>query len=181
LNKFIKKHKIKSILVEPIIEYFEDLKKNYKNFENVHFENSAITADNKEREIFLVNKKNLHNYDEHVRGINSFDKNHLIKHGVNSNHIIKKKINCISISSLLIKYNISNLDLLFIDAEGYDADILLDFLNNSKQEPIIIFEYVHIKNDVLKNLINKIINKNYSYFDVNENLICLPGKIEKFL
>ena len=181
LNKFIKKHKIKSILVEPIIEYFEDLKKNYKNFENVHFENSAITADNKEREIFLVNKKNLQNYDEHVRGINSFDKNHLIKHGVNSNHIIKKKINCISISSLLIKYNISNLDLLFIDAEGYDADILLDFLNNSKQEPIIIFEYVHIKNDVLKNLINKIINKNYSYFDVNENLICLPGKIEKFL
>ena len=82
---------------------------------------------------------------------------------------------------MLGKYNISNLDLLFIDAEGYDGDILIDFLNNSKQEPIIIFEYVHIKNNILKNLINKIIKKNYSYFDVNENLICVPNKIEKFL
>ena len=133
LNKFIKEHKIKSILVEPIIEYFEDLKKNYQNFENVHFENSAITVDNEEKEIFLVNKKNLENYDEHVRGISSFNKDHLIKHGVKSNHVIKKKINCISISNLLKKYNISNLDLLFIDAEGYDGDILIDFLNNSKQ------------------------------------------------
>ena len=79
------------------------------------------------------------------------------------------------------KYNISNLDLLFIDAEGYDGDILIDFLNNSKQEPIIIFEYVHIKNNILKNLINKIISRNYSYFDINENLICLPNKIEKLL
>ena len=181
LNKFIKKHKIKSILVEPINEYFEDLKKNYQNFENVQFENSAIVVGNEEKEIFTVNNENLRNYDEHIRGINSFDRSHLIKHGVKSNHIIKKKINCISILNLLEKYNISNLDLLFIDAEGYDADILIDFLNNSKQEPILIFEYVHVENKVLKNLIRILVNKNYSYFNTNENLICLPSKIEKFL
>ena len=181
LNKFIKEHKIKSVLVEPINEYFEDLKKNYQNFENVQFENSAIVVGDKEKEIFAVNNENLKNYDEHIRGISSFDRNHLIKHGVKSNHIIKKKINCISISNLLAKYNISNLDLIFIDAEGYDADILIDFLNNSKQEPIIIFEYVHVENKVLKNLISMLVNKNYSYFNINENLICLPNKIEKFL
>ena len=181
LNKFIKEYKIKSILVEPINEYFENLKKNYQNFENVHFENSAITVGNKEKEIFVVNNKNLKDYGEHIKGINSFDKNHLIKHGVKSNHIIKKKINCISISKLLEKYNISNLDLLFIDAEGYDADILIDFLNSSKQEPILIFEYIHVKNKILKNLIGMLVDKNYSYFRINENLICLPNKIEKFL
>ena len=88
LNKFIKEYKIKSILVEPINEYFVNLKKNYHNFENVHFENSAITVGNKEKEIFVVNNKNLKDYGEHIKGINSFDKNHLIKHGVKSNHII---------------------------------------------------------------------------------------------
>ncbi len=36
LNIFIKKYKIKSILVEPINEYFEDLKKNYKNIQNLN-------------------------------------------------------------------------------------------------------------------------------------------------
>ena len=181
LNIFIKKYKIKSVLVEPINEYFEDLKRNYKNFENVYFENSAITVGTKEKEIFVVNNKNLDDYDEHIKGISSFDKNHLIKHGVKSNHILKKKINCISILNLLKKYNISNLDILFIDAEGYDGDILIDFFSSSTQEPILIFEYIHIKNKIFKDLVSILTNKKYSYFNINENLICLPKKIEKFL
>ena len=181
LNIFIKKYKIKSVLVEPINEYFEDLKRNYKNFENVYFENSAITVGTKKKEIFVVNNKNINDYDEHIKGISSFDKNHLIKHGVKSNHILKKKINCISILNLLKKYNISNLDILFIDAEGYDGDILIDFFNSSTQEPILIFEYIHIKNKIFKDLVSILTNKKYSYFNINENLICLPKKIEKFL
>ncbi len=167
--------------MEPINEYFEDLKRNYKNFENVYFENSAITVGTKEKEIFVVNNKNLDDYDEHIKGIGSFDKNHLIKHGVKSNHILKKKINCISILNLLKKYNISNLDILFIDAEGYDGDILIDFFSSSTQEPILIFEYIHIKNKIFKDLVSILTNKKYSYFNINENLICLPKKIEKFL
>jgi len=181
LNIFIKKYKIKSVLVEPINEYFEDLKRNYKNFENVHFENSAITVGAKEKEIFVVNNKNIKDYDEHIKGISSFDKNHLIKHGVKSSHIFKKKINCISILNLLKKYNISDLDILFIDAEGYDGDILIDFFNSSKHEPILIFEYIHIENKILKDLVSILTKKNYSYFNINENLICLPKKIQKFL
>ena len=181
LNIFIKKYKIKSLLVEPINEYFEDLKRNYKNFENVYFENSAITVGTKKKEIFVVNNKNINDYDEHIKGISSFDKNHLIKHGVKSNHILKKKINCISILNLLKKYNISNLDILFIDAEGYDGDILIDFFSSSTQEPILIFEYIHIENKIFKDLVSILTNKKYSYFNINENLICLPKKIEKFL
>ena len=164
LNIFIKKYKIKSILVEPINEYFEDLKKNYKNFENVYFENSAITVGTKEKEIFVVKNKNLNDYDEHIKGISSFDKNHLIKHGVKSNHILKKKINCISILNLLKKYNISDLDILFIDAEGYDGDILIDFFNNSNQEPILIFEYIHIENKIFKDLVNILSKKKLQLF-----------------
>ena len=181
LNKFIKEYRIKSILVEPINEYFEDLKRNYRNFENVYFENSAITAGAKKKEIFAVNNNNLKDYDEHIKGINSFDKNHLIKHGVKSNHIIKKEINCISILNLLEKYNISNLDILFVDAEGYDGDILIDFLKSSNHEPILIFEYIHIKNKILKDLIDMLIKKNYSYFNIKENLVCLPKKNNKIL
>ena len=64
LNIFIKKYKIKSVLVEPINEYFEDLKRNYKNFENVYLENSAITVGAKEKEIYVVNNKNLNNFQD---------------------------------------------------------------------------------------------------------------------
>ncbi len=181
LNGFIKEFKPKSILVEPIDDYYQDLKKNYQSFDNVYFENSAISVGKHINEIYTVEKKNISKYSDHIQGINSFDKNHLIKHGVKLKHIVKKKIKCISINDLLEKYNINNLDLLFVDAEGYDANIVFDFLKNSDQEPIIIFEHIHAETKILENLISILMNKKFRFFSINENLICLPKKINIFL
>ena len=91
LNGFIKEFKPKSILVEPIDDYYQDLKKNYQSFDNVYFENSAISVGKHINEIYTVEKKNISKYSDHIQGINSFDKNHLIKHGVKLKHIVKKK------------------------------------------------------------------------------------------
>ena len=91
LNFFIKKHKVKSLLVEPLEHYFDNLKKNYQNYENIFFENSAITVDEKDKFLFTVSQKYIHLYDDHIPGINSFEKQHLINHGVKKKHIDKKK------------------------------------------------------------------------------------------
>ena len=45
LNPYIKKFNPSSLLVEPVLENFEKLKKNYNNLDNVKFENSAISFD----------------------------------------------------------------------------------------------------------------------------------------
>ena len=45
-------------------------------------------------------------------------------------HIKKEKVNSISFIKLIKKYSIKNLDLLMIDAEGYDGNIVIDFLSN---------------------------------------------------
>ena len=46
LNTYIKRYSPKAILVEPIIEYYNELKLNYINYENVFFKNSAICTNN---------------------------------------------------------------------------------------------------------------------------------------
>ena len=58
------------------------------------------------------------------------------------------------------------------DVEGYDDKIVLDFLDNSKLRPILIFEYIHIKNTSLKILIERLLNENYKLLRVDENVIC---------
>ena len=181
LNKYIKSNKTKSILVEPIKKYFEQLKKNYDGYTNVYFENSAIDDMKSDIYLFKVSSKYIDKYDEHVQGINSFNKKHLLKHGVINSHIETEKINIISIIDLLKKYNIKNLDLLFIDAEGHDANIIIDLLNKSNQEPIIIFEYIHIEHEMFKILIQKVNLKNFSYFKVNENIVCIPNRLKNIL
>ena len=173
INKYIKKYLPKTVLVEPVKDYFEDLKKNYKDFDNIIFENVAISVGNQIQYLYKVDKAKIDKYDEHIYGINSFDIKHLKIHGVKSSHIVKEKVQTENISNLINKH-ITSLDLLLIDAEGYDGFILNDLFETSNFRPIIISEYVHINHDVFKKLTNLLDSNNYFYFQLKENIICFP-------
>ena len=162
-------------MVEPIKDYFNELRENYKNFENIFFENVAISVNEQINYLYKVNLKDLHKYDEHIKGISSFDIKHLIKHGVKKNHIVKEETKSISIVDLFEKYNF-NIDLLLIDAEGYDAEIVIDLLQNSNFRPIIIIEYIHVKLPSIKILKELFNTKKYKYVRINENLVCIPNE-----
>ena len=56
INKYIKKYLPKTVLVEPVKDYFEDLKKNYKDFNNIIFENLAISVGNQIKYLYKVDK-----------------------------------------------------------------------------------------------------------------------------
>tara|TARA_Y100000741_G_scaffold302730_1_gene244440 strand:+ start:502 stop:1251 length:750 start_codon:yes stop_codon:yes gene_type:complete len=176
INFFIKKYKVKSILVEPIKENFNKLKNNYKDLDFIQFENAAISNKKEVNHLYKVNPKFINYYDDHIPAIPSFDKKHLLSHGVKNSHIVKEKVNSLSVKDLVTKFKIDNLDLFFVDAEGYDGNIVLDLLNETELRPIIIFEYVHINNKIFNNLINKIINKKFFYFQVNECVIVFPNE-----
>ena len=180
LNAYIKKYSPKAILVEPITEYYNELKLNYINCKNVFFENSAISRNNEINFLYKVESSKSKLYGEHIKGITSFNKSHLIKHGVSRNHIKKEIVNSISFSTLIKKYTIKNLDLLVIDAEGYDANILMDFFSTTQLRPLIIFEYIHIKNDLLVKLVEMIISNNFEFFKLEENIVCIPNERDAF-
>ena len=175
LHNIIKKFKLESLLLEPINKYFLDLMKNYSNYKNVRFENSALSINNEILFLYKVNPEYFNKYGTLSNGISSFYKEHLLKHGIKKNHIIQEKVNQISFDELLKKYNINSFDLLLIDTEGYDCHIVNDFfLKIPKIKPIIIFEWSHIKNDELENTLNAIINKNYSFFPIGDDIFCFP-------
>lgn len=173
INKYIKKYLPKTVLVEPVKDYFEDLKKNYKDFDNIIFENLAISVGNQIQYLYKVDKSKIDRYDEHIYGINSFDIKHLKIHGVKSSHIVKEKVQTENISNLINKH-FTSLDLLLIDAEGYDGFILNDLFETSNFRPIIISEYVHINHDVFKKLTDLLDSNDYFYFQLKENIICFP-------
>ena len=181
LSTYIKKYRCKSLLVEPIKEHFEKLKENYKNDDFILFENSAISVNDEIQQIYKVNSKYLNNYSNHIPGISSFEKQHLIKHGVKNRHIISESVTAINIVNLITKHNFKSLDLLFIDAEGYDGKIVIDFLSTTLIRPIIILEYIHIQKNVFKDLINILEKEKYVLFAINENLICYPDKDKQFI
>ena len=178
INYFIKKYKIKSLLVEPIKNNFKLLVRNYKNLNYVNLENCAISSNNEINYLYKVDEKYLKKYDASARAIPSFNYKHLIKHGIKKKHIVKEIINQISFLDLFKKYKINSFDLLYIDTEGYDCLIINEFfLKINKIRPIIIFEWSHIKNNELQSTLNKMLNNNYSFFPVGDDVFCFP--IEK--
>ena len=142
-------------------------------------ENSAISVNDEITYLYKVNPIYENCYENHIPAIPSFEKKHLIKHGVKNNHIITEKITSISIKDLIKKHAITNLDLFFLDAEGYDGKIVFDFLSTVKMRPIIIFEYIHLDNAFFESLIKKIKVENYIFFSIDENILCYP-KEKKF-
>ena len=181
LNYYIKKYQTKSLLVEPIKQIFEQLKKNYKNYNFITFDNSAISVNNEISYLYKVDSLKIKNYGNHIPGITSFDKNHLIKHGVKKNHIIKEIVNSISIKELIEKHNFKEFELLFLDTEGYDGKIINDFFLNLTIRPIIILEYIHINNEIFKKLVTNLEKNKYLFFSINENMLCFPKEKKELI
>ena len=115
--------------------------------------------------VYMMNEMNI------KTGI---DINHLIKHDVKRKHIEKRKITSQTILSLIEKYSIKELDLLYVDTEGYDGKIVYEFVVKAKLKPIIIFEYIHIDNKFFTKLINLLNEEKFKFLSINENLICYP-------
>jgi FkbM family methyltransferase len=177
LHNVIKKFRLQSLLLEPIKKYFLDLQNNYSNYDNVRFENSALSINNEILFLFKVNPKYFNKYGTLSDGISSFYKYHLLKHGIKKKHIIQEKVNQISFNELLKKYSINSFDLLLIDAEGYDCQIVNDFFFKVKKiRPIIVFEWSHVKYSELKSTLNLINNNNYSFFTIGDDIFCFPNE-----
>tara|TARA_Y100000591_G_C21744237_1_gene651037 strand:+ start:368 stop:589 length:222 start_codon:yes stop_codon:yes gene_type:complete len=65
-----------------------------------------------------------------------------------------------------------------IDTEGYDGEIVIDFLTNISLRPIIIFEYIHINHITFKQLIELLKSKKFVFYKIDENVICFPNEFE---
>jgi FkbM family methyltransferase len=178
LTNTIKEFRLKSILLEPIKKNFTELQKTYLNYENVKIENSALSVNNEIHFLYKVDANHSNKYGQAIIDvIPSFYKDHLIKHGIKKKHIVKEKVNQIGFNELLKKYSIEKFDLLAIDTESYDCHIVNNFfLKIEKIRPIVIFEWSNTLNNLLETTLNDIIKRNYSFYVLENDILCLPAE-----
>ena len=139
----------KVLFVEPVPYVFTQLKQNYGNASRFTFENAGINNDGTNQTFYSVGKKAFKenpNLDPKYNQIGSFDKQQVLKlsQGTIDDYIEGIEVNCLTIDQLFQKNNIEKLDLLHIDAEGYDWKVLSQ-LNLDKFKPTIIsFEFLNL-------------------------------------
>lgn len=123
-------------LVEPLPGCIPDIQSAFKGFKNVKIFNIAISASANETTLkFYYPTRDIKS------GHASFNYKHLIAHG--HKEISSINIPVVTLEKFFTDNNIINCERLYIDTEGYDCQILLDFDFNKYNIKHIEFEKIH--------------------------------------
>lgn len=124
LYGFVTRHPCSGIVVEPLPDMFERLRANYADYPLIVPVNKAIHETAGVLPLFRVAPGALPRYSGWAAGIASFDRSHLLRHGIEPADIIEQPVACTPLMQLLQDTATLDADLLQIDAEGYDSAIL---------------------------------------------------------
>lgn len=163
--KFIKRDKWNGVLLEPQ-KYVHDtfLSKLHQNQSNIKTLNAALDYQDGERMMYHI----AFSRSRWATGLSSFDKQAL-EEVINNGHVARsarkegiplptnkedyiteEKIQCISPETLVKTYHINKIDLLQIDAEGFDFEII-KMMNIPQTQPgMIVFEDSHLSSEALQ-------------------------------
>ncbi|MEL6718066.1 MAG: FkbM family methyltransferase [Bacteroidota bacterium] len=152
---FQKNKQWKGLLVEPIPYFFEKLQANYSNTTRFQLENVAINEGRK-MTFYWVDQKAKINFPDlpfWFEQLGSFDKNHILKELGDKiqPYIQESDLEGITVDELLNRNEVSKIDILHIDAEGYDWKILSQFDLKRYCPKFILFEFHHLDDIELNN------------------------------
>lgn len=149
IHNLIVKHDWSGILVEPIPDYFELLKKNYEGRNNLVFEQVAVSSKPSDSMKIYYLKRNSESekeLEEWEFGLSGFDMDHDDKWKT-SKFAGECDVSVTTVSDLVIKHNVSHIDMLQIDVEGHDFEVIkgINFLEN--RPSIINYEHGNLGRD----------------------------------
>lgn len=190
LYQFINQYKPSGLLIEPIESVFSHLLKTYENANNLIFDNVGIYDKSENVVFYKIKESHQDIFKKHYKknsnpsGISSLYREHLIyfikknkldKFDNVDNFIESVEIKCLTFNDLILKHNVNKINLLQIDAEGYDFEIIRQVLEKTEIKPNIInFEVKNIKTNI--NIENYLKNNGYCDFIYHGNDLCVYNK-----
>jgi FkbM family methyltransferase len=126
------------VLVEPQPAAFERLRQNYADQRQLKFENVAIGENDGDVALYSLRGQATH--------LASFQRQHLLRHATRPADIIEQKVTCITLNTLLQKHNLPRVDLLLMDAEGFDARLLHSIDFDTFTPTIVRYEHSNLLN-----------------------------------
>ena len=185
-------HGKKILLIEPQTFYKDLLLKNYANFKGeLYIEHVAIGDGTNNLEFYTLKEEYWEEYKNkfgrEVNSLFSFNKNHLTslvapRLGLSlseiDNYITTLNVDIVTLKSLIKKYNFNEIDLLQIDAEGYDFKII-NTLEDIKPK-LINFESFRLSSGEWKSFKDFCDRNGYGFIQGTNDTLAILGSEIKF-
>jgi FkbM family methyltransferase len=136
LAEALELHGWQGILVEPQREPFKTLEKRYGGNPNIRLFNVAVAEEDGSRNLYSIGPSELA----------SFDKAHVVKHVHHGDVALirEERVECWTFETLFDRAGIERVDVLQIDAEGYDLELLRLFDIPRRVPSIVNYEHLHL-------------------------------------
>ena len=132
----VEAHKLRGVLIEPQPAAFARLQKTYRDQPQVTLLQAAIAEQEGTRDLYCKRGE--------ASMVASFDREHLRRHNVADREIVTQQVACHTVESALRAAGLSHVDLMQIDAEGYDWPIIRSIDFTRLRPRILRFEYRHM-------------------------------------
>jgi len=183
LFTFISRNDWHGIMIEPFSEAFASLKKNMEPYSSrIKTIKFAIGNENSVQDFYFIPWDRTDQFPKWVRQVGSLDVTMIRRlkekfPGIDD-LIQKEKVNVITFNQLLSKYEISKLELLHLDAEGYDGQILLSIDFKQIHPEIILFEHVHLLTNEYKKVLRFLRRSGYECFYWNMDTLAISLNLD---
>lgn len=171
----------RGLLIEPVPALFARLQKNYRRLPSARrrfaFENLAIAEKAGTRDFFHVSDRARNALGDELPfwydQLGSFDRDHILKHldGRLEPFIVARKVECATLSCVLARNHVETIDLLHIDAEGYDHEVLLQLDWKRWRPRAILFEYVHLTEQTRQECVDLLKTQGYRLAIVDYDIL----------
>lgn len=195
IHKFIKRDNWRGVLLEPQSGVFNQyLKKIYAKNKGIVTLCAAIGEEDGSQPIYKVGFSDM----RWATGLTSFSKEKIesafesgivevncSKFGIEiptdqSKWISEEEVEVISPKTLLKKFEIGKIDLLQIDAEGYDLEVIRIFDIESTKPEAIIFENVGLEENDYQTYLKKLNDAGYNTRKFGPNTLALKKENTQF-
>ena len=150
--------------MEPQTDIFRTLVENYKDEQQLSFCNAALANADGVQTLFSVERSSQ---------LASLDREQLEKTTASS-AILEHQIQTTSFPTLIKKYEITHLDLLIVDTEGFDFEILKMAFNSSLPIPRLIrYEHLYLNAADRVSCINLLVKHGYKLIRIGHDTLAL--------
>ncbi|MBV9869987.1 MAG: FkbM family methyltransferase, partial [Frankiaceae bacterium] len=178
LRQFILAGQWSGLMVEPIPDLYERLSDNYRGRPGIQTVCAAIGDHDGTAEFFAIARSeddaDLPSwYDQ----IGSWSREHILKHAEYipdlDQRIITMEVPCMTFESLCRQQGIGVIDLLHIDAEGYDLEVLREVDFDLHKPRLVLFEYKHLSESDLAATRKLLDSAGYDSVDINWDTLAI--------
>jgi FkbM family methyltransferase len=181
ISQLVRRYAWNGLLVEPQAGAFQQLRANYADQQQLQFVNAAIAEDDVEKILYKI-REGVSGLPEWYEQIASFERDVILSHRQSipdiEDLIETETVKCLSFASLIEQYNVNHIDMLVIDAEGYDYKIL-KMLDLQRCKPAIIYyEYKHLGMQEQNEAMDYLVSYGYKISISGANVIACAAEYE---